>query len=336
MSGLTLHIDAERWRHHISHYVARYQGDLVPVIKGNGYGFGIPTLAREAKTFEAETIACYSAEEAAVIRSQFSGDVLLLSPSEHLDEGWIIHTVSPISKAFNNTAPKRYVLEILSPVKRHGFEIDEIQQALEHFNENGKCVGLALHLPIVQKNSIVNWIHSQLKKLDGAKISPEAYSNSIWLSHISAEDLISLKKTHPQIRWRIRVGTDLWLGARTSLTATATVIDRHLISSGERIGYRQRTPGDGWLVIASGGTSQGIGLEVPTQGIRTLIKSIARLFGWSPSPYSWNGRALSFAEAPHMHNSLLLVKTKSAPEIGEEIGLNVRFTTTSFDEVVFE
>ena len=52
MSNLTLHVDAERWRHHISHYVARHQGDLVPVIKGNGYGFGIPILAREASTFK--------------------------------------------------------------------------------------------------------------------------------------------------------------------------------------------------------------------------------------------------------------------------------------------
>ena len=336
MSGLTLHIDAERWRHHISHYVARHQGDLVPVIKGNGYGFGLPTLAREASNFQAETVACYSSDEAAIIRSQFSGDVLLLSPAKQLDEEWVIHTVSPISKTFNNNSPKRFVLEILSPVKRHGFEIDQIHGALEHFSKSGKCEGLALHLPISQKNSMVDWINTQMKKLAAANISPERYSRSIWISHISAEDLISLKKLHPDIRWRLRVGTDLWLGARTSLTARATVLDRHSISSNERIGYRQLAPGKGWLLVLSGGTAQGVGLEVPTKSLRSFIKSILRVFGWNPSPYSWNGRALAFAEQPHMHNSLLFLKSKSAPEIGEEIGLTVRFTTTTFDEVIFE
>lgn len=115
MSGLTLHVDGERWRHHIAHYVARHQGDLIPVIKGNGYGFGIPTLAREALSFEAECVACYSAEEAAVIRSQFQGDVLLLAPQQSLEEKWVIHTIAPNSEEFLEQKPARFVIEMLSP-----------------------------------------------------------------------------------------------------------------------------------------------------------------------------------------------------------------------------
>lgn len=336
MSTLTLHVDAERWRHHIAHYVARYQGDLVPVIKGNGYGFGIPTLAREATTFQSHAVACYSAAEAAVIRSQFDGDILLLAPQQHIDEQWAIHTISPISEEFSNLAPERFVIELLSPVKRHGYSGSEISSALERYSRTGHCEGLALHLPIDQRNSMVQWITTQLGVLQSKGVTPEKFQNTIWLSHIAPEDLPALKSAWPAIRWRVRVGTELWLGARTSLTATATVIDRHQISAGERIGYRQKAPGKGWLIVAAGGTAQGIGLEVPGSGVKALFKSLLRLFGWNPSPYSWNGQALTFAEAPHMHNSLLLLTSTTPPEIGDEIGLNVRFTTTTFDEVVFE
>lgn len=336
MSNLTLHVDAERWRHHISHYVARHQGDLVPVIKGNGYGFGIPTLAREASTFKAECVACYNADEAAAIRSQFDGDVLLLAPDEVLDEKWVIHTISPISENFAASNPKRFVVELLSPVKRHGYQISAIAEALTRYSATGVCEGLAIHLPINQKRSTLQWIEDQLGALTNFGVTSAQYRNTIWISHISADDLLSLKKSWPEIRWRVRVGTDLWLGARTSLTATATVKDRHRISPNERVGYRQSAPGAGWLIVAAGGTSHGIGLEVPSGGVKSLIKSLLRFGGWQPSPYSWEGKSIQFAEAPHMHNSLLYLKSAKAPEIGEEIGLNVRFTTTTFDEVIFE
>lgn len=336
MSTLTLHVDGERWRHHIAHYVARHQGDLVPVIKGNGYGFGAPTLAREAASFQAQCVACYSADEATVIRSQFDGDVLLLAPHATLDEEWIIHTVTPVSAVLGNRNPKRFVLEILSPVKRHGYEISEIERAINQYSATGNCEGLAIHLPINQKSSAVTWVNSQLHALNKTGVSPSRYQKTIWISHISPEDLLTLKNNWPDIRWRVRVGTDLWLGARTSLTATATVLDRHQISSKQRVGYRQSAPGKGWIIVAAGGSGQGIGLEVPTGGVRSLLKTLLRVFGWNPSPYSWNGQALSFVEAPHMHNSLLFIKKGDAPEIGEEIGLNVRFTTTTFDEVIFE
>ena len=336
MSTVTLHVDAERWRHHIAHYVARHQGDLVPVIKGNGYGLGIPTLAREASSFQAECVACYNSEEAAVIRSQFTGDVLLLAPHEHLDEEWVIHTIAPSSEKLANVRPKRFVLELLSPVKRHGYSITEVANALTLYSASGICEGLAIHLPIDQRDSMVTWVSAQLKALNSAGVTPESYRQSIWISHLSAEDLVALKKSWPTIRWRARVGTDLWLGARTSLTATATVVDRHHITSNERIGYRQKRVGKGWLLVVAGGTSHGIGLEIPTGGVKSLIKAILRLFGWNPSPYSWNGRVLPFAEAPHMHNSLLILKGGNPPEIGEEIGLTVRFTTTTFHEVIFE
>jgi hypothetical protein len=163
---------------------------------------------------------------------------------------------------------------MLTPVKRHGFAVADIKNALADYSQTGKCEGLALHLPIDQqkmKVATLSWIDTQLQALAKARIDPNDYGQTIWISHITPDDLVQVKKRWPDIRWRVRVGTDLWLGARTSLTATAKVLDRHQLSAGEKIGYRQRVLGRGWLIIAAGGTAEGIGLEVPARGVRHTV-----------------------------------------------------------------
>ena len=47
MGGVDSRLDAERWREHLATVAGRRPG-LVPVIKGNGYGFGLARLAEEA------------------------------------------------------------------------------------------------------------------------------------------------------------------------------------------------------------------------------------------------------------------------------------------------
>lgn len=38
--SLILHVAAEKWRTHLATVVANSEAQVVPVIKGNGYGFG--------------------------------------------------------------------------------------------------------------------------------------------------------------------------------------------------------------------------------------------------------------------------------------------------------
>lgn len=45
--ALTLYVDTVRWRAHHKHVQEQFPG-LVPVCKGNGYGFGHERLAEEA------------------------------------------------------------------------------------------------------------------------------------------------------------------------------------------------------------------------------------------------------------------------------------------------
>src|SRR5699024_10760931 len=76
---LTLTVDGPRWRTHLR-AVAEEHAGLVPVIKGNGYGFGKPRLARRAEWLGSDTVAVGTYDEVAEVLPRFSGDVLVLSP----------------------------------------------------------------------------------------------------------------------------------------------------------------------------------------------------------------------------------------------------------------
>ena len=340
--SLILHVTAEKWRTHLETVVANSEAQVVPVIKGNGYGFGKKVLAQEATNLNLPVVAVATIAEAEEVQSVFPGEILLLSPSAHSDSERVIHTISPHSSVFSAKMPKKFVLELLSPIHRHGFSVSDLGNALDKYSKSGKCEGIAIHLPIDQKSSASEWIDKNLQSITERGIDPTEFNNSVWISHISGKDLNKLTKNWPQIIWKVRIGTDLWLGDRAALKVKAQVLDLHAIQRPTRVGYRQYLIGRGWLLVVSGGTSNGIGLEVATpkrdflSQVKTLTKSFLNLFGWNPSPFTWNGKNLEFAEAPHMHLSLLTLKGKAAPKISSEIDVHVRFTTTTFDQVVFD
>ena len=340
--SLILHVDGAKWRAHLATVLAESDAQIVPVIKGNGYGFGKKVLAKEAKDLNLPVVAVATVAEAQEIETVFPGEILLLSPSASSDSERVIHTISPHSSVFSEKLPKKFVIELLSPIHRHGFALSDLGNALEKYSKGGKCEGIAIHLPIDQKSSAADWIDKSLQSIAERGIDTSEFNNSVWVSHISENDLAKLKLKWPQIVWKIRIGTKLWLGDRTSLKAKAQVLDLHAIEKPTSVGYRQYRIGRGWLVIASGGTSHGVGLEIATpkrdflSQAKALIKSVLNLFGWNPSPFSWNGKKLEFAEAPHMHLSLLTFKGKNAPKVGSELDVDVRFTTTTFDQVVFD
>ena len=87
--SLILHVAAEKWRTHLATVVANSEAQVVPVIKGNGYGFGIKVLAQEAKNLNLPVVAVATIAEAEEVQSVFPGEILLLSPSTHSDgEKW--------------------------------------------------------------------------------------------------------------------------------------------------------------------------------------------------------------------------------------------------------
>ena len=62
---LVLHVDSDRWREHLR---STWNPDIVPVAKGNGYGFGNQRLMAEARALGARTVAVGTYFETQAVR----------------------------------------------------------------------------------------------------------------------------------------------------------------------------------------------------------------------------------------------------------------------------
>jgi hypothetical protein len=342
-----LAVDAERWRAHLAGVHAETPG-LVPVVKGNGYGFGRELLAREAHRLGVGTVAVGVPSEVPAVRAAHGGDVLVMEPlrpdeasaAPAGDDAGVIRTVARLDVLRQVAAlprpsrPGRIVVELDSPVHRHGIgpqQLDDLARVLAGVPYEG----VALHLPL--RGPRLEAARATLSRLRAAGIRPPA----LWVSHLDGEELRTLAAEAGPIRVRPRVGTALWLGARDALRATGTVLDAHPVWRREAVGYRQRRAGtSGTLLVVSGGTSHGVGLRSPATGrglaarSRDLLGGLAHGSGATPSPFRWRGRRLRFADVPHMQASMLLVpRGVEPPAIGTALECDVRMTVTAFDEV---
>ncbi len=336
---LTLYVDGPRWRAHLRQTASDIPG-LVPVAKGNGYGFGIHRLARRAAWLGVDMVAVGTYAEVGTVTRRFDGDVLVLEPwrpnrPETPYGDRIVHTISRpedlagLSRSRGADSP-RVVVEGLTSMRRHGMAPDDLRAALAAAG-GVRVVGLALHLPLDGNHGP-----------EAARWAEEVDAHQIFVSHLNAANRQRVQAARPAATVRPRVGTSLWLGAPEALNPRATVLDVHPVRRGDRVGYRQRRiVRDGHLLVLSGGTAHGIGLEAPTAAAtwRQRAVSTARggldAAGWSLSPYVVDGRKRWFVEPPHMQVSMVhLPGSATCPAVGEEVPLEVRYTATAFDRVV--
>ena len=325
---LSLYIDGQKWRSHLKALVAAKSG-LVPVIKGNGYGFGLEFLASESTRLGVETIAVGLASEVEKVRSAFAGEIIVLSPDHDIEivaDSTVIQTISDI-KLLETVDPRTQVIvEILTPLNRHGIEISELNRATSIIRDRSlKLRGFALHLPLAKIDK--SWIISVLSKL------PQA--STVWISHL--HDAKAVEEKFPDLVFRERIGTSLWLGNESALEARATVLENRNIQG--TAGYRQRKT-RGNVIVASGGTAHGIGLTAP-QGdfsmigrIKIVGRALESLTGKMRSPFTLDGKVLNFLEPPHMQCSLLTLNNSAQPKVGDELKVRVRYTTTNFDQII--
>jgi hypothetical protein len=225
-------------------------------------------------------------------------------------------------------------------MNRHGIPAGDLP-AVATLLEGVRCEGFALHLPIDRpRGSLtdVGEVGSWVGRLAEAGVA----APTLWLSHITPAELAHLRAAHPEVAFRPRVGTALWLGDPRSYRTTARVLDARGLAAGERFGYRQRvTRRPATLLVVSGGTSHGVGLDAPKapRGPVARAKVLARAGlaagGRSLSPFRVGGRQRWYAEPPHMQVSLVLLPAGVAvPALDEEVDVEVRMTTTSFDRVL--
>lgn len=335
---LTLTVDGDRWRAHLR-TVAEQTPGLVPVAKGNGYGFGLGRLARKAAWLGADLLAVGTYEELPEVAQRFAGDLLVLTPwrpfTPDLDPALhkrVIHTVSRLTDlaALREHQPDaRVVLERMTSMRRHGMTAADLWQAADA----GRTEGVAIHLPMTGGNL------AEARRLMDDVVG--AGARTVFVSHLTVEELTRLRREYADLTIRPRVGTGLWLGDRGALRVGATVLDVHPLQRGDRYGYRGRSARSaGHLLVVTGGTAHGIGLAAPAgaTSLRARATTAARggleSMGIVRSPYFLDGRQLQFAEPPHMQASqLLLPQDARVPEVGDRVDVRVRYTTTAFDRV---
>ncbi|MSZ78328.1 MAG: alanine racemase, partial [Actinobacteria bacterium] len=328
--SLTLTVDGDRWRSHLLRVAAANPG-LVPVAKGNGYGFGLARLARKAQWLHehaevgpgpavADVLAVGTYDELPQVAQRFDGSLLVLTPwrpfgaALEIDPALhdrVIHTVSrtqDLTDLLDRRPDARFVLERLTSMQRHGLEARELWAVARLLQDRprARLEGVALHLPLAQ-GSHLSQVTRLMTDVVGAELPDGPGARTVWVSHLTDDELGTLRASYADFAIRPRIGTALWLGDRGALRVTATVLDVHPVERGDAFGYRGRTaPKAGHLLVVTGGTAHGIGLEAPTgdSGIKARAATLARggldAVGFVRSPFSIDGKQRLFAEPPHM------------------------------------
>jgi hypothetical protein len=339
-----LHVQAEAWRKNADRVRDQVPG-LVPVAKGNGYGFGLSALGTESARMGCDTVAVGQLDEVTALHDGFLGDVLVLTPWHPLvdtalpgDERLIVTAAHRESVHALAGSGNRVVVELLTSMRRFGLDEDALSQAVPDIRRLA-LAGFALHLPIddgtvPRVDEVSSWI-STLRRL---RLS----TDTLWVSHLSDTELAQLQRRHPESTFRPRIGTRLWLGAPDSYRARGTILGVHRTRRGQRFGYRQRKAAtDGQLLIIGGGTSHGVALAAP-RAVRTVTaraKAAAigglEASGRSLSPFYVAGKRRWFAEPPHMQVSMIWLPGDAyTPAVGDEVDVDVRMTTAAFDRLI--
>lgn len=332
--ALTLYVDTARWRAHQQSVLQQFPG-LVPVCKGNGYGFGHERLADEATLLGSDILAVGTTYEAARIKDFFSGDLLVLTPFRHGEEpvplpDRAIRSVSSV-EGVGGLVGARVVIEVMSSMKRHGVRPEDLPKLAASI-EDVRLEGFAIHLPLdrTDGSDAVEEVIGWMDRLRAARLP----LHTMFVSHLKAQELARLQQQFPQTRFRARIGTLLWLGDHEATEYRGSVLDVTRVAKGERFGYRQqKAASDGYLVVVAGGTSHGVGLESPKalHGVMPRAKGVARAglatVNRNLAPYVWAGKQRWFAEPPHMQVSILFVPGDAPePQVGEELVAHLRHT----------
>jgi alanine racemase len=294
------------WRSQIAQVVNATEG-LVPVVKGNGYGFGRLRLAEMAAEF-CDTIAVGTIHELEGLPDALTAVVLtptLRAPAATdpvLTVGRIEHI-----EALDDWSG-RVIVKLPTDLRRYGGSTSLIEAAHACGLD---VVGVAVHPPIAGTDADrIDQILSAIVDVD--PVVP------VWVSHLGSEAYRSLPTDRS---FRLRLGTSLWHGDKSALHLTADVLDVRAVTSGMTAGYHQGVVvSDGHLVMIGAGTANGV---APLLDGR--------------SPFHFARTRLALHEGPHMHTSMAFVPSgEPLPAIGDEVDVQRPLHLTSVDEYRWE
>ena len=299
------------WRSRIARLVGEVDG-LVPVVKGNGYGFGRQWLAGLAAEFT-DTVAVGTVHELEGLPAGLHAVVLtpaLTSLPPSVDPAGVVLTVGrtehvdAVVRQSDASAAQRVIVKLASSMQRYGSDATLVDEARRAGLE---VVGVSIHPPLAGEPSD----HRRDVVARLAEIDP---SVPVWVSHLDPDTYATLPDSH---RYRLRLGTALWHGDRSLLHLTADVLDVRRVRGGDPAGYRLApVAADGHLVMIGAGTANGV---TPLPNGR--------------SPFHHEQVRLALHEAPHMHTSMAFVPDGGPlPAVGDRVDVQRPLTMTAVDE----
>ena len=296
------------WRSHVARLASEVDG-LVPVVKGNGYGFGRDWLAAFAAYF-ADTIAVGTVHELSSVPDGTTAVVLtptLTAPAEATlgtTPATVMLTVGApehIAALDGWTGP--IIVKLRSSMYRYGGDAALIAVARDAGLD---VVGVSVHPPLERHGDTLADI---VAALDGVDTALPA-----WVSHVGPDGYRQLPTDR---QYRLRLGTSLWHGDKSTLQLQADVLAHQRVEAEQPIGYRLgAAPGDGTVVMIGAGTANGV---TPLADGR--------------SPFHFARHRLALVEPPHMHTSMVFVPgDQPVPAVGDLVDLQRPLTTTTVDE----
>ena len=305
---LRLSVDSSSWNLHF-HEVAKSLLNVVPVVKGNGYGFGRQTLMSHAASI-ANEIAVGTVFEAHDVPANCTA-IVLTPAGRELPES-LPHTavltvgsLQHIENLKNNSWRGSVVVKLRSSMNRYGANKDELTDVLAALKIAGLThVGWSIHPPLDGQpedhlREIKHWMS-------------ELSSDLPWfISHTNAVNANELRKEFSKNRIRVRSGTALWLGDKSMIQLTADVLDIRSVKKGETAGYRNvDINSDSTIAMIGVGTSHGV-----------------HLVGTELSPFHFNQQRLALVEPSHMHTSMVFIpKGDKLPQVGDNIDVQQPLT----------
>ncbi len=294
---------------------------LIPVVKGNGYGFGRDTLMPIASEL-ASHIAVGTVYEAADVPADRTPIVLTphlgklpsdLGRSAVLTVGHTAHVESLAAHGWTGNV----TIKLQSSMRRYGVVPDALPALIKAVESAGlTTAGYSLHLPLHHAESdptcaaglaeIEQWLRV---------IDPDL---ALSVSHIDTDASSRLSDRFGDRQFHIRVGTALWHADKSHLQLTADVLDVHEVHSGDAVGYRGTVVRcDGYLVLVAAGSAHGI-----------------RALDDGRSPVHFERQRLQLLESPHMHTTLAFVPIgDSCPSIGDRVDIQRPLINTLIDEL---
>ena len=305
---LTVHTAA--WRGHVVRTAAAIDG-LIPVVKGNGYGFGRSVLLAEVADL-AGFVCVGTVYELDDVPHGVTPVVLtptLVAPS---DTRVILTVGSTEHVSAVGDWPGRVMVKLRSSMHRYGVAPGQLDDLLRSIAGSAATpFGFALHLPLAGDDAArVAEVEAWLPHLD-----PEM---PLWLSHLSPSTFAALQAAHATREFHLRVGTALWHGDKSFLKLSADVLDVSPVVAGAKVGYRHAVvPANGNVVVIGAGSAHGV--APLTDGA---------------SPFHFERKRLHLLEAPHMHSSLAFVpQDDQCPVIGDRVDVQRPLITTTVDMI---